>query len=254
MALRAALEILPAIASDTAELRSLYMELFQTNCFLCIKGMVPEKCQRCRFEPESPHSKEISFEKCVDVLAEFGLRLDTGLERAAQQEIFHPLQVGLVDRLRMQGKLIARRKKLAGEATRGVENLRIGSSGGSGDAAPASANGSGGSGGAENGAPGKGKKKKKKAVPGAPACGVCEKSDVKILRCSKCNVAGYCSPGEVPTAALYLWTPFYFIQVYDLALVLQLRSRSLLVVVNRIKLSPARIVLSGLLSEVVNGV
>jgi hypothetical protein len=187
LALRAALDVLPSIACNARDLRSLYLDLFRTNVYMCIKGYLPEKCQRCRFQQVLPHSPNISFEKCVDVLAEHGLRLDAALEREAAQLVNHPLQNVFVDRLRMQGKLIARRKKLAGEGKGGALG---------GDAIPGVSDGATGSGRSVPGGPQAQSGTKKKRNRGLQECKNCGKSDMKILRCSRCNAVGYCSAGK----------------------------------------------------------
>jgi hypothetical protein len=191
LALRAALDVLPSIACNARDLRSLYLDLFRTNCYMCIKGYLPEKCQRCRFQQVLPHSPNISFEKCVDVLAEHGLRLDPSLEREAAQLVNHPLQKVFADRLRMQGKLIARRNKLAGEGKGGALG---------GEANPGVSDGAMGPKKSVLGGPREQNGTKKKKNRGLQECKSCGKSDTKILRCSRCNAVGYCSAGKTTTA------------------------------------------------------
>jgi hypothetical protein len=185
VALRAALEEAPSIAADRSELRCLFLELFQTNVLICIKGVGP-KCQRCRFDSTNPHSPEVSFERCVDVLAELVLRANEELEREVKGEISHPIQAGLMTRLKIHGKLQDRKKKAVKtpgpEASdpRTSENSVVGS---------LDANEEGPSEVAKE----KKTKKKKKKVAGCLCCGV---KDVKLLTCGRCRSAGYCSAGK----------------------------------------------------------
>lgn len=186
VALRAALEEAPTIAADRSELRCLFLELFQTNVLMCVKGVGP-KCQRCRFDSTNPHSPEVSFERCVDVLAELGLRANEELERAVKGEISHPIQAGLMTRLKIQGKLQDRKKKAAktlefeasDPRTSEIPVMGIPDTG---EDRPS-----------ELAKEKMKKKKKKKVVAGCLCCGV---KDVKLLTCGRCRSAGYCSAGE----------------------------------------------------------
>jgi hypothetical protein len=187
VALRAALEEAPTIAADRSELRCLFLELFQTNVLMCVKGVGP-KCQRCRFDSTHPHSREVSFERCVDVLAELGLRANEELEREVKGEISHPIQAGLMTRLKIQGKLQDRKKKAA--KTPGVEASDPRTSEISViESSPDTA----GDGPSEVAKDKKTQRKKKKVAAGCLCCGV---KDVKLLTCGRCRSAGYCSAGE----------------------------------------------------------
>ncbi|EFC50606.1 predicted protein [Naegleria gruberi] len=53
-------------------LQTCVKELFNTSVYECVKGL--EKCQRC-YMTNVPHSNDVSFEKCVDAIILFGLKL-----------------------------------------------------------------------------------------------------------------------------------------------------------------------------------
>ena len=47
--------------------------IVQSSCLSCTMGAASERCDRCRYG--APHSSHCDFEKCIDVLVYFGLRL-----------------------------------------------------------------------------------------------------------------------------------------------------------------------------------
>ncbi|KAG2373471.1 hypothetical protein C9374_012078 [Naegleria lovaniensis] len=48
-------------------------EVFGSSCYECVKGL--SKCQRCLYHQDKPHSKDVSFEKCTELLLLFGLEV-----------------------------------------------------------------------------------------------------------------------------------------------------------------------------------